>query len=246
MEAYVQAALDRNLEELGFLAHVESGVSWREPTWLSPAELDIYWAEGSELARRYADRIRVSLGVEVGVNPAAMGELRQLIGRHRWERVGLSYHYLMRPDEEASFNICSRREASGGAFDEAAVVELNRRYFRELRRAVAELRPAFVCHLDVPRRYLEDVTAHPEVAPLVRELLGAMVECDTAVEINTAGYVHRPGGKAHAYPAPWILTEAFRLGLDVVFCSDSHQPSEVARHFEDAITDCQQALRDSG
>lgn len=243
MEAYVLAAIERGLEEIGFLAHVESGVTGRAPTWLTPEQLDVYWAEGRELSRRYEGQIRVSLGVEAGVNIDSLDGLRELLARHRWDRVGLSYHYLMRPEERARFNICSRREAGGGEFDEETVVRINHRYFEHLRDAVAELRPTFVCHLDVTRRYLPDVCTHPQIEPLVHRLLQTMAEADTAVEINTAGFVHRPGGVSHAYPTEWILVEALRLGLDVAICSDSHHPSEIARHFDQAVADCEAALQ---
>jgi histidinol-phosphatase (PHP family) len=242
MEQYIRAALDVGLEEIGFLEHIECDVEVDEPTWLSPTDLDLYWEEGTELAERFQDRIEVSIGVEVGLNPEALSGLRDLIGRHPWRRVGLSYHYVLRPDEEEQFNICSRRQVADSGVVEQALVELNERYYRRLASAVAALRPTFVCHLDVVRRHLDDVSHHPSIRPVVLELLDTMAQTGTMLEINTAGYVHRPGGDDHPYPAPWILIEALRRKVPVVFCSDSHAPQQVGRYFDRAVEDCRAAL----
>lgn len=243
MEAYVEAAIDAGLEEIGFLEHIEHGIEVDEPTWLGPRQLDDYWDDGRELERRYEGRIRVSVGVEVGVNPSSLDGIEALIGRHPWDRVGLSYHYVFRPGEADEFNICSRRQVAEAAVVEQALVELNERYYRSLAAAVTRLRPRFVCHLDVVRRHMDDMSRHRSIRPLVLDLLAAMAEAGTAVEVNTAGYLHRPGGDEHPYPAPWILREALRRGMPLVLCSDSHAPSQVARYFDRAIVDCCRAQR---
>jgi len=242
MEQYVESAIEAGLEEIGFLEHIESGVEVDEPTWLSPEDLDVYWDEGAELARRYRGRIQVSIGVEVGVNPSAVAALSELIGCHPWRRVGLSYHYVTKPEERERFNICSHRQVADSDVVEQALIELNERYYRQLAIAVETFRPAFVCHLDVVRRHMDDVSGDSRIRPLVIGLLDAMERAGAALEVNTGGYVHRPGGDDHPYPAPWILTEALRRGMAIVLCSDSHAPQQVGRYFDRAVADCRAAL----
>jgi histidinol-phosphatase (PHP family) len=243
MEAYVRAALDQELEELGFLAHVEIGVERSQHTWLSPGQLDTYWHEGQELRRRYAGRIQISLGIEVGVNPAEMAALAETIASRPWDRVGLAYHYLTPRKRSRQVNVCSRRDVQRNHGVDRDVVALNQRYYQVLGNAIEQLRPTMVCHLDVMRRNLADVSRHPAVEPLIRRALEAMQACGAVLEVNTSGYVHRPHGLEHPYPAPWILAAALEMGLELAFSSDSHDPSEVARHFDRAVQDCRHAAR---
>lgn len=241
MEDYVLAAMDRGLEEIGFLAHVECEVRRSQHTWLNPQQLDQYWDEGHELRERYQDRIRVSLGVEVGLNPRALDGLDRLIHRHSWDRVGLSFHYVTDAERD-QVNICSRRDVARGEVAERDLLALNRHYYEVLRQGVERFRPFMVCHLDVLRRNLPDCSEHPTVQPRIELLLQTMGATGCALEVNTAGYVHRPHGLSHPYPAPWILARAMELGLPLAFCSDSHAPREVARHFEQTLADCRRWL----
>lgn len=239
MDEYVAAALAAGLDEIGFLAHVEKDIRHRRRSWLEPEQLDLYWTEGRRLQREFHDRIRISLGIELGVNPHAVDGLKQLAARHPWDRIGLSYHYLEEPPPRSAehCNICSARDTAASGFTAAELAWLHRHYYAELRRHIPVFRPAFICHLDVVRRYLPDPPGETDLQPAVFELLATMARHGTALEINTSGYAH--GGLC---PAPWIIREAARQHLDFVFCSDSHQPDQVGRWFGQAVEDVRQAI----
>ncbi|MBN2430061.1 MAG: histidinol-phosphatase [Acidobacteria bacterium] len=239
MAEYVTAGLAAGLDEIGFLAHVEKDIHNRRRSWLEPEQLDLYWAEGRRLQRQFDGRILITLGIELGLNPRAVDGLRQLVARHPWDRLGLSYHYLEEPPAHPARhrNICSARDTAAPGLTNAELVQLHLTYFDELRRHVPVFRPAFVCHLDVIRRYLPDVGERDDIRAAVHDLLATMARHGTALEINTSGYDH--GGIC---PAPWIIQVAARFNLDFVFCSDSHHPRQVGRFFNQAVEDVLRAI----
>ena len=111
MADYVRSALDRGLEEIGFLAHAEVGVDDRPKRWLNRSDLEVYWLEGNELREKFKGRITVSLGLEVGINTRRPDLLGEAVGLHPWDRIGLSHHFV--PRGRDLVNIASRRETEG-------------------------------------------------------------------------------------------------------------------------------------
>lgn len=226
MEDYVLAAIDQGLEEIGFLAHAEAGINSKRKLWLDEEDLDIYWEEARELRDRYRGCIAVSAGLELGLNPDALPALEEIINRHRWDRIGLSYHHL--PDGEKRLNICSR--AGIPRLREVNALEMSLRYYRDLRDGIRIFRPQMICHLDVVRKFMEDQSHHPRVRSAIMDVLWAMQKENVMLEVNTAGYDY----VAAPYPLPWIIREAVDMGIDLVLSSDSHKPEHVARHFDRA------------
>jgi len=240
MEDYVIVALERGMEEIGFLAHAEAGIyhpSDPRVLWLENGDFQTYWDEGKELKARYGGRIRISLGLELGLNPYALEDLKDIIREHPWDRIGLSYHHL--PDEDEHLNICSRRSIP--RIRKVDNLEFTKRYYRDLRKNISLIRPYMLCHFDVVRKHMRDCSTDPAVRCLIRDLLLEMRKEAVLLEVNTAGYdtVGAP------YPAPWIIREAVALGIGLVLNSDSHAPEQVGRHFDEAIRYIEESLEDT-
>ena len=114
--------------------------------------------------------------------------------------------------------------------------------------------PEFIAHMwrtyfrrmaELARTGLYDVCSHFDVvkrcglrapdaliAEIVPPALDAVAEAGMAIEINTSGFDH---GAAEAYPSLQILSWMKERGIPITFGSDSHDPSQIGRHFEEAI-----------
>lgn len=233
MEDYVRAALARGLLEIGFLEHVEAGIQYHHRTWLTPDLLETYWEEGQALRRKYQDRIVVSLGLEAGINPECVEDLRALIGRHHWDRIGLSYHFVREETAGTHLNICSGRDPNLVRLKELDPLSLVRHYYQTLLTHLPLFAPDMLCHLDVVRRNLPDRSDEAEIRALIRQVLAEMARLAVTLEVNTAGYRYT----GELFPARWILQEAVRLNLPLALCSDSHAPDQVAGFFDRALAD---------
>jgi histidinol-phosphatase (PHP family) len=117
-------------------------------------------------------------------------------------------------------------------------LEMTIRYYTDLRDHIAVIRPEFVCHLDVVRKFMADRSDAPEVRGLILEVLKEMRRSDVMLEVNTAGY----DAVGDPYPAPWIIREAVGMGMGLVLSSDSHRPQDVARKFDEALAYIRRSL----
>ena len=94
MEEYVLAAIEAGLEEIGFLEHLEAGLEMPRRVWMQGSDIPRYWEQGRKLGEKYRDRIKVSLGLEVGVNPDRVETLLEVMRAYQWDYIGLSCHVV--------------------------------------------------------------------------------------------------------------------------------------------------------
>jgi histidinol-phosphatase (PHP family) len=226
MEEYVQAALARGLRKLVFLEHLEAGINYFEPTWLTEEDFEVYLAEGRRLQEKYANRLEIGLGVEVGFNPRRKDELVTFLQQHQWDRVGISYHFL--EVNGRHYNMVSRRKENIEALTGMGVEKVVRAYFEGLLEALDTFSGDVLCHLDAVLRHCTEVSFTDEHRQLIVEILGKLRRNGMALEVNTSGFPLRQ----EQFPALAFLRQAVQQGIPLVAGSDAHRPQEVGRHFE--------------
>lgn len=225
MADYAEAALAVGLTRLTFLEHLEVGINYDEATWLSDTDFAQYRAEGEALREQYRERIEIGLGVEVGYNPRQVPAILAMLNRHRWDRVGISFHYY--EIDGRHYNVVSRRKANLEPLASHGVERVITDYFATLLAAVETLPGTVLCHLDAVLRHHPEVRFTAGHQHQITEILQAMARKGMALEVNTSGFPHR----GEQYPTRAILEEAVALGIRLEAGSDSHRPSEVGRHF---------------
>ncbi|WLE98571.1 MAG: histidinol-phosphatase [Candidatus Electrothrix communis] len=225
MEEYVTAAIDKGLRSLTFLEHLECGLSYDPRIWLTPEVFQQYFQEGERLQGKYADRITVRLGAEIGYNPAAVDELLAMLAAFPFAHRGLSCHFYF--DGNEHLNMLSRRTdhiKKIAAFGTEKILDT---YFSNLIQGCQDIPCDKLCHLDAALRHNAPVlTAHHHA--LIKELFAVMLEKNIALEVNTSGYELRP----HPYPAFALIQQARQLGIPLIIGSDAHRPEQVGRFFE--------------
>lgn len=226
MEEYVRAALACGLEEIIFLEHLEKGISYFESTWLSEEDFSRYQVEGKRLQQRYAGKIRIGLGVEVGYNPRAVVELLDFLKRYQWDRVGISFHFYEIAGRH--YNVVSRRACNLDALAAHGIEKVVFDYFATLLEAIDLLPGTVLCHLDAVLRHYPDIRFSEAHQSMIRQILQAMQKKKLALEVNTSGIPLR----SEPYPSLWIIEEAIALGIPLLAGSDAHKPGDVGRFFD--------------
>lgn len=225
MEDYVRAAVQRGLRHIVFLEHLEVGIRSSRTTWLSEDEFLWYFKEGRRLKNKYREKITISLGVEVGYNPRYLGGIQSYLGRHQWDRIGISYHFL--EVDGRHYNMVSSRKSNLLALGGLGVDNVLRSYLIGLREAVELLPGDVLCHLDAALRYHPDVHIENHIK-LVSEIFEVMAQKKMALELNTSGYRIRN----EPFPALSLVREALKRGIPLMAGSDAHRPEDVGRYFE--------------
>lgn len=228
MEEYVLSAIEKGLKHIVFLEHMEAtGVNYFETTWLTEQDFDDYFTEGKRLQDKYDGRLTIGLGVEVGYNTTQYQELLERLARHRWDQVGISYHFMPVPGQTFDLNLVSRKERNILAIAETGCEGVLENYFNALIEAVQVLPGTLLCHLDAALRFQPGRQLTTSHWQQIEELLDAVKACNMALEINTSGFAIR----GTPFPALEIIHMATTRGIPLVAGSDAHKPEDVGRYF---------------
>jgi len=228
MEEYVQSAIKKGLHEIIFLEHLEEGINYFERTWLTEEDFDRYFSEGARLKTVYQDSIKIGLGVEVGYNPDAVKEICNRLAQRKWDRIGLSYHFLSIGKQSQHLNLLSSQQNNLDLLMAHDPSELLSHYFDTLIDAVQVIDAQVLCHLDAGLRHLPGRQLNNHHYDQIRSLLDEVKRAGMAVEINTSGFNLR----STPYPPPDIIRQAQIRGIPLVAGSDAHRPADVGRFFD--------------
>jgi len=228
METMVKSAIKRGLREIVITDHqdyVDDGLIVR-----FSADLDACMTELLRLKEKYADKINLLLGVEVGITPSQARVIEErfakypidfIIGSSHDPPVGTPYYFA------GYFEGKTKREA----FDE---------YFSQ---TIANIRSTsgydVYGHLDYIFRYSSVFNAYPEnglnyldYADAIDEILKELISRGKGLELNTSGFKY---GLNTVHPQPDILKRYRELGGEIIVIgSDAHAPEEIANGFDKA------------
>ncbi len=226
MEDYVKAAIGKGLRKIIFLEHLELDIQTPERIWLRPEDFEYYFAEGNRLRQHYRDSLEITLGMEVGLNPANLAGLDALVRSYPCEHVGLSYHFMF--DGVQHLNMVSQRQENVIALAKLGVDKVLTSYFEGLQQGVATISNLkVVCHLDAVLRHYPNLEIKESHWLQIEALLDTMAAGNVALEINTSGFA-LPG---EPYPKRELIRLAQQKNICCVAGSDAHCPQQVGRFF---------------
>jgi histidinol-phosphatase (PHP family) len=219
IDAYCEAALERNVSELAITDHVDFNPRY-------PAYGYASFTERERVVRDAADRwapqgLEVRFGVEITYERAREEEIRDHLRRHAYDYVIGSVHI--------GAGSPYRFERVAGWVQGRTLAAVVAPYFDEVADAARSGMFDTLGHLDFVKRYL-----HPHVTPsqlagapeLYEPVLSALIESGTALEVNTSGLRQSPG---ETYPAPPIVARFRALGGRAVTAgSDAHRADSFA------------------
>ena len=226
MEEYVLAALNKGLQTIIFLEHLEEKTVYFERTWLTEADFSYYFGEGRRLQKEYRDRLTIKLGVEIGFNPQAVDMLREKIARYPWEHIGLSYHYYHTGTEH--LNMVSRRQKNIDMLAALGADKVISDYFSGLIQGINSLNCNAVCHLDAVMRHYPGLKFNASHMEQIDRILELIKQKKMSLEINTSGFPLRN----EPYPGRTILKKAMDRNINLLAGSDAHHPDQVGRYFD--------------
>jgi len=225
MEDYVRAAIQKKLKELVFLEHLEWGADYFEKTWLGEGDFLQYFKEGKRLQEKYDQLLAIRLGVEVGYNPQHVNELQTFLKKYQWDRIGLSYHFLI--TEPPYLNFVSRKKENIEKADRIGLEKVVDAYYHGILDAIETIDADVLCHLDAVMRF------HPAIGEinarvLQEKVLETISSRGMALEVNTSGFSIR----GEPFPGRHLIQKAIALGIPLLVGSDAHRPQDVGRYFD--------------
>jgi histidinol-phosphatase (PHP family) len=219
---YAAHALALGLTEIGFSDHSpmrqDDFDNWR----MRFDQLDEY-VEKVERARRDHPALTIKLSLEVDYLPGQEDWIAELAGRHPWDYLIGSVHYV-----SETWAIDNPEQLS--KWKERDAYEVWELYVDRLRAAAETGWFHILGHIDLPKKF--GMVPERDCTPLFGPLLQLAGKEGIAIELNTAGL--RKDCR-EIYPGPAILQLAREHGVPITFGSDAHAPEEVGGGFAQAI-----------
>jgi histidinol-phosphatase (PHP family) len=211
IEPFVETAVARGVDEIGFTEHVYYFKQTRE-IWSLPYQtercvydLDAYCDAVLDAKRR---GLPVKLGLEVDFVDTLQPRLAELLAPYPWDYLLGSVHWV---DGQAI-------DSMPGMWADNSVEEVWRAYFGALAELASSGYVDVLAHPDLPkifgRRPADPAAFYPELDGV-------------ALEISTAG-LRKPVGEL--YPDPALLA-----GRPITLASDAHVPDLVGEGIEQAL-----------
>lgn len=215
-------AVRLGLSEIGFSDHNPMPQDGFDEWRMNLSELDDYVAR-VEKARRDHPGLLIKLALEVDYIPGYEDWVRELAGRHPWDYLIGSVHYV-----SPSWAIDSPSQLA--EWKNHRPFEVWTTYFERLTMAAESGLFDIIGHADLCKKFCfvpeEDCTG------LYRRFLESARRHGVAMELNTAGL--RKDCK-EIYPSPQIVQLAAEIGVPITFGSDAHAPNEVGLNWPEAL-----------
>lgn len=240
IEAYVEAAAARGVNELGFTEHlyrcIEStgplGDFWeREDDWelrehsrrLVVEDRNLSLESYVEAVVGAKDRgLPVKLGLEVDFFPDTIGAVIDLLDPYPWDFLIGSVHWL------GGWAIDSSSALFG--WDRKGLAWAWSTYFDLAVDLAGSGVVDVLAHIDLPKKYGKRLPAEP--LERYEEVVAAAAGSNTAVEVSSQG-LRKPA--AELYPSPVFLRQFFEAGVPITLASDAHFPQEAADGYAEVV-----------
>ena len=230
----VDFAVAHGFTALGFSGHCPLPFK----NTFSITDYEGYCNEVRALKAEYADRIEISLGLEMDYVPGMLEDFSSLIEQGKLEYTIGSVHLvpatnMPQGDEDLWFIDGPRYERYDEGLFRLFGGDIRRgvrAYFHNENAMLERNRPTIVGHPDKIVMHNRDRYFHedePWYRDLALETIHLIKELGLICEINTRGIYK--GRHADFYPGKWLIQEMKQLRIPVIVSTDAHAPEDLLR-----------------
>ena len=227
MSEMIERAIALGLTDICITEHNDPDYVYLEPENTGMFDLDLRacQTEYLELSKRYAGKINVRFGMELGVQPDIPDKLGTIV-------TSMPFDFII-----ASSHLCHKVDVYYPCFFEGrSVKEAMTEYFESILENIRAFDDFDVYgHLDYAIRYQKDKDTeyhYRDYSDLLDEILKILIEKGKGLEINTGGL--RKGLRS-TNPCEEILKRYRELGGEIITTgSDAHESAIIADHFDKA------------
>ncbi len=230
-EEMADGALKKGLEGIYFTDHYDKdNFDWGPEDVFDPKA---YFAEMEQVQADFADRLKIHIGVEIGLQPHLADFYHEFVPRYPFDLVIGSVHSVEHADV-----------ATGKIFSGRTDEEAYRMALTEMRKDVKLSVSDFdvLGHLDYMVRYgtrRKEAYSFEKYQDLIDDILRTLIGNGKGLELNTSGLRY---GLSFAHPHPDVLKRYRKLGGEIVTVgADAHKPADIGYAFSqaaDILTDC--------
>lgn len=236
-EKYIKKAISLGLQEITFTEHAPLPETFQDPTPLKDSAMKLenienYFKEITILKEKYMGVIKINRGLEVDYIEGYESEIRGFL-----ERYGsfiddsiLSVHFLK--NEEDYFCV----DYSPDAFQEmieifGSIEAIYENYYATLLKSIkADLgpfKPSRIGHITLIQKFQKKFPVQKNFEQEIKNVLMEMGSRKLQLDYNGAG-IAKPLCK-EPYPPTWVIDEAIKANIKIVYGSDAHQAKDMGQ-----------------
>ncbi len=227
IEEYIESALAKGMQEIGFSDHAPMPDDLREGLSMSALQAEDYIRSIEQYKSRYAGNIAIKLGFESDYPPFESFD-RKYFSDGRIDYLIGSCHYV-----------------DGWAFDHPANIDgykdrdidrLYERYYAQLEQLAGSGLVNIIGHFDLVKKF--GYRSEKDFSPAIERVARTAAKKNLAVEMNTNGFNHPV---KEMYPSDRIIEILFSCNVPVTLGSDAHSSDRVGQRFDEAVAKIRRA-----
>lgn len=239
-EAYIEKAIELGLRGITFTEHAPLPEGFVDPTpdkdsGMPLEKMEAYLETLTHLKLKYQTQIAIHIGLEVDYIEDFEDETRSFLskwGRHLDDAI-LSVHFLR--FQEEYFCLDFSPEMFSEIIDKAgSLAAVYEKYFHTVKQSIlanlGEYKPKRIGHLTLVRKFQKQFPYEKMYSAAILELLDLIKWKGYELDYNGAGLT-KPLCK-EAYPSAWIVNEAVKRGIPLIYGSDAHSAAGLGQGFQ--------------
>lgn len=220
-EDMIKAGIAHGLSGICFTDHLD--YDYPEEPNIFLLDFNNYFKVLSDLREKYADKISVNIGIELGLQPQAVGQNLAVAEKYPFDFIIGSSHVVNHMDPYYPEFFAERNE------DEAYM-----EYFESVLENINSCVDFDVYgHIDYVVRYGPNKNAfytYEKFKDIIDEILTQLISKGKGIEVNTGGFKY---GLGHPNPTEDIIRRYRELGGEIITMgADAHVPEYVAYEFD--------------
>lgn len=220
-EDMIKAGIAHGLSGICFTDHLD--YDYPEEPNIFLLDFDNYFKVLSDLREKYADKISVNIGIELGLQIQAAGQNLAVAEKYPFDFIIGSSHVVNHMDPYYP-------EFFAGRDEDAAYME----YFESVLENInSDVDFDVYGHIDYVVRYGPNKNAfftYEKFKDIIDEILTQLISKGKGIEVNTGGFKY---GLGHPNPTEDIIKRYRELGGEIITMgADAHVPEYVAYEFD--------------
>ena len=242
-EDYIEKALTLGMEEISFTEHAPLPKGFIDTTpskdsAMSWSDLDVYFDELERVKRIYKGKIKINAGLEVDFIEGFESEIKKTLDQigNKLDDAILSVHFLKNNHQydclDYSPQFFSEMVESYGS-----VEAVYQKYYETVQLSViADLgiyKPTRIGHITLVHKFQNRFPFSGDEKTVLTQLLMSIKEKGYSLDYNGAGTA-KPLCR-EPYPPNWVIEEANKLRIPLVYGSDAHQVKELGQGYDQLL-----------
>lgn len=239
-EAYIERAIELGIQGLTFTEHAPLPSSFIDPTpdqdsGMRLIDMDAYVETLTRLKKDFKSKITINIGLEVDYIEGFDRDIRAFLskwGKYLDDAI-LSVHFLHFQNDY--FCLDFSPEMFAQIIEKAGTVDaVYKKYFHTVKQSIladlGEHKPRRIGHMTLVRKFQKQFPYEKTNKNAIMEILDLVEIKGLELDYNGAGLT-KPLCK-EAYPSGWIINEAVKRGIPLIYGSDAHSVKGLGQGFK--------------